>query len=390
MKDMPPLKSLLLKNHPAALFGVFLWGLAVILIFVKVVLEPGHHTVLDSYLLGAERWIDRVKLYSGPGGFIYTPTFAVLFVPVTKLPVFLADLLWRLFTIGLYAWASLRLLKHFQEYSGETLFNRFGLFSLIAVPLAFSGFRNGQFNVVLIAAMMLVVSQIIEQRWNSAALILAFIMSLKPTFIVFFLLATTLFRPLWLRVPVMLLAFLSLPLMFGLDYGVEQYKHFLEMAHSAVDLGVTTPNWASFFNIPAQLFNVSVPESLQNIIKVMLAAITWAACFYAIVRHGTKNGLIYLLSFAACYHVMFNPRSVNTDYIILGTTLAFWFATAAFQWRDKTLTWTTGLIALGVLFAFDISRTLVTGATSWFNPLMATVFTGVLIWQLSRKRVFAP
>ncbi|WP_448216435.1 glycosyltransferase family 87 protein [Endozoicomonas sp. 2B-B] len=386
MKDIA-----LLKNHPAALFGMFLWGLAVALIFAKVALEPGQHTVLDSYLLGADRWIDRVKLYSGPGGFIYTPTFALLFVPVTKLPVFLADLLWRLFIMGLYAWASLRLLRHFQEYSQETLFNRFGLFSLIAVPIAFSGFRNGQVNVILIAAMMLVISQIIEKRWNSAALVLALIMSLKPTFIVFFLLVTTLFRPFWLRVPLMLLAFLALPLIFGgLDYGLEQYNNFLEMAESAVDRGVTTPNWASFFNIPMQLFNYSVPEALQNIIKIILAATTWAVCFYAIVRHGTRNGLIYLLSFAACYHVMFNPRSVNTDYIILGSVLAFWFAAAAFQWRDKALTWIIGLIALGVLLAFDISRTLVTDTTSWFNPLMAAVFVGVLIWQLSRKRVFAP
>ncbi|WP_422137511.1 glycosyltransferase family 87 protein [Endozoicomonas sp. ALC020] len=386
MKDIA-----LLKNHPAALFGMFLWGLAVALIFAKVALEPGQHTVLDSYLLGADRWIDRVKLYSGPGGFIYTPTFALLFVPVTKLPVFLADLLWRLFIMGLYAWASLRLLRHFQEYSQETLFNRFGLFSLIAVPIAFSGFRNGQVNVILIAAMMLVISQIIEKRWNSAALVLALIMSLKPTFIVFFLLVTTLFRPFWLRVPLMLLAFLALPLIFGgLDYGLEQYNNFLEMAESAVDRGVTTPNWASFFNIPMQLFNYSVPEALQNIIKIILAATTWAVCFYAIVRHGTRNGLIYLLSFAACYHVMFNPRSVNTDYIILGSVLAFWFTAAAFQWRDKALTWIIGLIALGVLLAFDISRTLVTDTTSWFNPLMAAVFAGVLIWQLSRKRVFAP
>ncbi|WP_422133058.1 glycosyltransferase family 87 protein [Endozoicomonas sp. ALD040] len=386
MKDIA-----LLKNHPAALFGMFLWGLAVALIFAKVALEPGQHTVLDSYLLGADRWIDRVKLYSGPGGFIYTPTFALMFVPVTKLPVFLADLLWRLFIMGLYAWASLRLLRHFQEYSQETLFNRFGLFSLIAVPIAFSGFRNGQVNVILIAAMMLVISQIIEKRWNSAALVLALIMSLKPTFIVFFLLVTTLFRPFWLRVPLMLLAFLALPLIFGgLDYGLEQYNNFLEMAESAVDRGVTTPNWASFFNIPMQLFNYSVPEALQNIIKIILAATTWAVCFYAIVRHGTRNGLIYLLSFAACYHVMFNPRSVNTDYIILGSVLAFWFTAAAFQWRDKALTWIIGLIALGVLLAFDISRTLVTDTTSWFNPLMAAVFAGVLIWQLSRKRVFAP
>ena len=386
-KDTPELEQL----HPAALFGLFLWGLALALVIAKVFLEPGEHTVVDSYLLGAERWLDRDKLYSGPGGFIYTPTFALLFVPFTCLPELITDLLWRLLLIGLYFWGSIRLIRHFYRYSNRNLLNWMGFYSLIAVPIAFSGFRNGQMNVFLIAVMLLVVCQVIEKKWTSAALLLALTMSLKPTFIVFFLLVTSLFKPLWLRVPPLLLTLLLLPLIFGgVDYGIAQYNNFVEMADSAMDRGISTPTWASLFNIPKQLIDYSVPVSLQTVIKLLVALLTWSACAYAVVRHGTKNGMIYLLSLAVCYHLMFNPRSVNTDYILLGTMVAFWFTAAIHFWQDKRLAWQSGLIALGVLFAFDISRTLVPGTTSWVNPIMALLFSGLILWQLKNKRVLTP
>ncbi len=379
------------RLHPTAIFGLFLWLLALTLVMIKVFLEPGDHTVVDSYLLGAERWIDRDKLYSGPGGFIYTPTFALLFVPFTHLSPFVADLIWRLLIIGLYFWGSIRLINHFYGYSDRSMMNWLGIYSLIAVPIAFSGFRNGQMNVFLIAIMLLVACQVIERKWTSAALLLALTMSLKPTFAVFFLLITTLFKPLWFRVPPLLILFLLLPLIFGgTDYGIAQYYNFVEMADSAMDRGMFTPKWASLFNIPMQLTGDSVPEFHQTFIKLLMAVLTWIACAYAVTRHGTKNGMIYLLSLSVCYHLMFNPRSVNTDYILLGTMIGFWFTTAIHFWQDKKLAWQSGMLGIGVLFAFDISRILVSGSSSWVNPLMALLFATLIIWQLKNKKMLAP
>ncbi|WP_194842653.1 glycosyltransferase family 87 protein [Endozoicomonas sp. OPT23] len=379
------------RLHPAAMFGLFLWGLALTLVFIKAILEPGDHTVVDSYLLGADRWLDSVKLYSGPGGFIYTPTFALLFVPFTYLSPLAADLLWRLLVIGLYLWGSVRLIKHYYGHSQRSLLNWLGVYSLVAVPIAFSGFRNGQMNVFLIAVMLLIACQIIERKWTSAALLLALTMSLKPTFAVFFLLVTSLFKPLWFRVPPLLLGFLALPILFGgLDYGMAQYHNFVEMADSAMDRGMFTPKWASLFNISIQLTGYTVPEFHQTVAKLLLAVLTWIACAYAVIRHGTKNGLLYLLSLAVCYHLMFNPRSVNTDYILLGTMIGFWFTAAIHHWQDKKLAWQTGLIAAGVLFALDISRALVPDSSSWVNPTMALLFTILILSQLKNKRVLTP
>lgn len=377
----------------ASIIGLGLWFLALLLIFIKVALEPaGEHTVVDSYLLGAERWIDRVKLYSGPGGFIYSPTFALLFTPLTKIPLFWADLIWRLFIMVFYFMACSRLINHFIEYGRKSFLQWLGMFSLIAVPIAFSGFRNGQMNVVIISSMVMISCLLIEKRWNSASLLLALIMSLKPTFIVFFLLSSSLFRPLWIRVPLMLAGFAALPVLFGgWDYGIAQYYNYVEMMESAAHLGLSTPKWASFFNIFMQVIHVQVPHDAQTIIKVILAALTWVTCFYAIVRHGTKTGLVYLLTLAACYHLLFNPRSVNTDYIILGTMTAFWFTSALYLWQDKQLAWVIGLISAGVLFAFDISRLTIPGTSSWFNPLMGFFFLVLVLWQLfQKKRAFAP
>ena len=157
---------------------------------------------------------------------------------------------------------------------------------------------------------------------------------------------------------------------------------------SAVYLGVSTPKWASLFNIPMQLFHISVDHSLQVIIKLLLALATWLACLYAHKKLDRLTAVIYLFSFSGTYHLLFNPRSVNTDYIILGTIMAVWFTAALYIWRDRCLAITVGLISMGVLFALDISRLLVPDSTSWVNPLMACIFAVVLVINLKNNRSF--
>ena len=157
----------ILKNTTAfEKLGLFLWLLAFVLIFAKVVLEPGVHSVVDSYLLGGQRWADRVTLYSGPGGFIYTPLFALLFTPFLHISEAMTDLIWRLFIIILYLYALTCLINMVNHRSPGTLGKWLGMMSVIAVPIAFSGFRNGQVNVILTSVMVLVICQIAEKRWN--------------------------------------------------------------------------------------------------------------------------------------------------------------------------------------------------------------------------------
>lgn len=388
-------EAILHTTTKAEKFGLFLWLLAFVLIFAKVLFEPGSHSVVDSYLLGAERWNQKVALYSGPGGFIYTPLFALLFTPFSHLSESLTDFIWRMFIMGLYLYALCQLVVLFRGKIDEQLPKWLGLMSIIAVPIAFSGFRNGQVNVILTSVMVLAICQIAEKRWSQAAILLALVMSLKPTFIVFFLLASTLFRPFWWRVPLFTLVFLSLPLLAAgwshdWNYGWQQYLNFIEMARSAMDHGLDSPNFACLFNLPPQLWGGFVPHDLQTIIKVILAGGTWLLCWYALKQLDKKSALVYLLTLASCYHLLFNPRSVNTDYIILGTVLTVWFASAIYLWHSKALAWAIGLLSLGVLQAFDISRLLVPGSTSWVNPLMGLLFAVLVIVQLSHKRAFTP
>ena len=401
---MPPDRQLLNNNLLMAeaivkttrieQFGFFLWLLAFILIFIKVIFEPGSHSVVDSYLLGAERWSQQKALYSGPGGFIYTPLFAVLFTPFLYIPEALADFIWRMFIMCLYLYSLARLVLLVSDQPPGQLKKWLGLMSIIAVPIAFSGFRNGQVNVILTAVMMLVTCQIAKKRWNQAAILLALVMSLKPTFIVFFLLASTLFRPFWWRVPLFLMLFLATPILaaawvYDWSYGWQQYLNFIDMARSAMIHGQDSPNFASLFNIPPQVMGLFIPHKLQTILKVILAVCTWLACVFALKRMDKTSALMYLLTLASCYHLLFNPRSVNTDYIILGTVLALWFTCAIHLWHNKALAWTFGLLALAVLEAFDLSRWLVPGSTSWVNPLAGFTFTIVVMVQLFNQRRFS-
>ncbi|MDP0563031.1 MAG: glycosyltransferase family 87 protein [Candidatus Endonucleobacter sp. (ex Gigantidas childressi)] len=372
------------------IIGLSLWPISILAVFASyLTLLTGEHTVIDSYLLGGELWKNRLPLYSGPGGFIYSPLFAFLFSPLTYLPMYVVDLLWRAISISFYFLSIIFFLKHISQNSEKKLLEWVGIFSLIAVPIAFSGFRNGQMNVILTASMMMISHLLVQQRWHASALLLALIVCLKPTFIVFFLLATSLFRPLWPWILFYLTLFITLPFYFtGFNYSYQQYYNYINMIESAIDLGINTPKWASFFNIPMQIFHIQVDHHTQVIVKSLLAFATWLSCRYAVKHFDPLTAVIYIFSFAGTYHLLFNPRSVNTDYIILGTIMATWFTAALYIWHDKRLTIMIGILSVGVLFALDLSRLLVPTSTSWVNPLMALFFVAILIVNQKNKRTF--
>ncbi|MDP0588573.1 MAG: glycosyltransferase family 87 protein [Candidatus Endonucleobacter bathymodioli] len=372
------------------IIGLSLWPISILAVCAScLTLLTGEHTVVNSYLLGGERWENRLPLYSGPGGFIYSPFFAFLFSPLTYLPTYVVDLLWRAISISFYFFSIILFLKHLSENSEKKLLEWLGIFSLIAIPIAFSGFRNGQMNVILTASMVMISHLLVRQRWHASALLLALILCLKPTFIVFFLLATSLFRPLWSWILFYLTLFLTLPFYFtGLDYSYQQYCNYIEMMKSAVDLGVNTPKWASFFNIPMQVLQVQIDHHTQVVVKLLLAFATWLSCRYAVRNFDPLTAVVYLFSFAGTYHLLFNPRSVNTDYIILGTIMATWFTAALYLWNDKILTIMIGILSVGVLFALDLSRLFIPASTSWVNPLMALFFVAILIVNQKNKRTF--
>ncbi|OED44789.1 hypothetical protein ACH42_06665 [Endozoicomonas sp. (ex Bugula neritina AB1)] len=372
----------------AARLGLFLWVVMVLLIGREIAFEPTHRTVVDSYLLGANRWLDGISLYSGSHGFIYMPAFAVLFTPFTVLPDVVVALLWRICLVLTYFYALSQLVKILIKQSDQ-YWQWFGLVSLIALPIAFSGLRNGQMNVLLSAVMVIATAWLIQERWTASSVLLALIMSLKPTFAVYFLLAVALYKPLWWRVPPVLLAFLSIPLLVGgIDYGIQQYINFYHMGQEAMTLGIEEPNWATFFNIMPQLFNVYVPESVQLLIKLPLALLTFWYCYRCKRFSDPITTGMVMLTLACCYHMLFNPRSVNTDYVILGSVLAFWFAAANGLWHDRVLALLVGLNALMVLEAYELSKLITPEHHSWINPVATLLFTGLVFWQLNTGKRF--
>ena len=377
-----------MRITPAAQLGLFLWLVAVAFIAWKIGFEPGKHTVVTSYLLGAERWLERADLYTGPHGFIYMPTFALLFSPLAKLPLVFTDLLWRAFLLVVYFYSLAQLLKAILKERQALFWQWFGLVSLVALPIAFSGLRNGQMNVLLSAVMILVTAWLVQAQWNYAALLMALVMSLKPTFAVFFLLVLALYKPLWWRVPPLLVGFLCLPLVAGAEYGITQYINFYAMSHDAMELGMAEPDWATLFNIFPQVGGFFVPEFIQLGVKISLALGTLWYCYRQKQRYDSVSFAIIVLTLACCYHMLFNPRSVNTDYVILGTVMAFWFAAASLLWHDRWYAGLFGLNAVLILLAYELSKLITPDHHSWVNPLAALLFSLIVLWQIPKGRVF--
>ena len=384
--------SAYLKNtHFAARLGLFLWVVAIVFIGWKSLFEPGSHTVVNSYVLGGERWAERIDLYSGPHGFIYMPLFAALFSPLTVLSELTVDLMWRALLVGGYFYGLYSLTKVLTDRNqqGERFWQWFGLVSLIALPIAFSGLRNGQMNVLLSAVMVLSTAWIIEARWNRLALTMALIIALKPTFAVFFLLAGALYRPLWWRLPLLTVLFLMVPPgIAGWQYGFDQYLNFIHMGDSAMALGMEEAVWATFFNIFPQLFGFFVTEPVQLAVKIPLALLTLLFCYRIAKNSDAVSAAVIMMTMACCYHMLFNPRSVNTDYVIIGSVMAFWLAAAACLWKEKVLVSMIAANALLILLAYEVSKLITPGHDSWMNPLATALFTVLVLWQIRSGKRF--
>lgn len=145
------------------------------------------------YWLGGHAVMDDARLYEEQlAGHWYTntPFMAVLFVPLSALPLTLARLLWQLASLAAFAWACASTLK----LAGREV----PLRAVVAVALllapAWHSFFQGQVNLILLALVMADLSRVARGRTAGVGIGVAAAIKITPAFFVVFLLAARRFR----------------------------------------------------------------------------------------------------------------------------------------------------------------------------------------------------
>lgn len=363
-------------------WAAVVWGLALLVVCVRVVLMPGSRSVYGAYEQGGQHWRTGEDLYLAYGGYRYSPPATVFFAALSYLPLGMGEMAWRLlsaaaFLAGLGWWGRACLPR---ALTGS----EYGLLYLLVAPLTFSSLNNGQANLLLIGTLLVGVAATARGRWNvaTACLVLACLLKAYPAAIALLLLVLYPRRLGW-RLAVGLLIGVALPFLFQTsDYVCRQYANWWRNLHSDDRTG--WPLEMSYRDawLLCRLCQAPLSLTAYRIIQLTAAAAVAGLCLagqYAGWK--PRRVLTTLFGLGCCWMMLFGPATESSTYALLAPSLA-WAVLAA--WLERPAIWLRAGTA--------VSFALLAGAfvAAWFpigpqvhtlgpHPLGALVLLGCLV-----------
>lgn len=361
------------------------WAVLAVVMAVVVFGDPQGRSVTPNYRQAAEAFLASAPMYGvGHHGWLYLPASAVLYVPFVLGPVWLGEVLYRLAITGLYAWGLWRVAL---LASPRKLGDYFPAMTLLALPVAAGAIRNGQMNVPLGASMALAaVAMAHDQRWRAAGW-LALGWLTKPLGIVLAMLAGAL-RPRLLGPLVLLFAVATL-----LPYANPNWVYVTQIqrdgAAKVIEAGGPVPETYADLGGLLTTLSVNPPRPAMTALRLTAALATLGLGWLALRRFDRGPAWIFILTLAAAYLMLFNPRTEGVSYPILMPGLAALTCWAVFRdrapWRAGLLLAVCAIMALAHVFFRGGDVALRPGAT-----LVLFVLIAVTILHAPRQPAPAP
>ena len=374
-----------LTDQRATRAAWLLW-LLLFLLFAVVMLAGSTRTVVPSYRMAALSWVAGQGLYDGTGvgGFVYFPHAAILFIPFAIIPEVLSEVLWRFLNIAVFAFGLYGLATLAGKRSGTSLFL---LMTLVAIPLVWDCARNGQATLAMTALMLLAVLDVAGNRWWRATLWLMLGVAVKPLIIVLVLLIMAIDRPMtWRVLAGLALTALSPFLTQHPAYVFQQYATCLHNTMSAASVGVVLHGWTTPFTA-LRVAGIDVPEHVQTLIRMIAAFATLALCFFVRFRHDAARSAVFVFALAACYVILFSPRTENNTYAMLGPAIGVFLAQAILVEKRYAAGLMLSVIALGAAAGGAFARLIAPHTEAiWMSPIMGTCFGAYLLTMIFKDR----
>lgn len=333
-------------------------------------------TVVPIYIDGSIGWWQGKDIFgTGYDGFIYLPTFAVLFTPFTWLGRDGADIAWRLGSAVLLAYSLERavrcLLPDLRPL--RRLFVLGGVMFLM-LPAGVVSLRYGQATTMLYAMMLLGTVAIAETKWWTAAIWLALAFAVKPLAIVLLLLVGALYPKLSWRLLVALIAILLVPLIQPDPWqAAHLYRLGIDKVLSAGD-PLDTRRWSDITGL-LNRFGVTVSDRLLTELRVFFALVTLGVAAY-VRRHASRVDAAFdILALSVVYLMLMCPRTEGQTYLMLGSTLGLYVAVLWHRDGRVGAAWWLSAIALGYLGIAIAFHQL----EHWWQPLLCLLFIPFLL-----------
>lgn len=355
------------------------WAL-VLAVSAALAASGSRRSVVPVYRTAAQHWHAGQNIYSGDGcGFVYLPQAAVLFGPLALLPTVPGEILWRSLAVGLFALGVYRWSEAAQR---DPQISLFPLTTCLAIPLAWDCARNGQATLPMAGLLMLAIADAGRRNWTRATVWLAIGLAIKPLAVVAILLMGALQRELRGRLLVGIAVVAALPFLTQSPaYVAQQYVACLESLQSTAHLGVVE-SWAQPFSVLG-MAGFTWDERSQSLVRALAAAGTLALCWQVYRRRSAAQDALYLYTLAACYLVLFNPRTENNTYAILGPAIGLFFADACLVQRHYGRAVLLLVMAAGTAGSYQLGKWLLPQCKPvWLAPLAAAGFTTYVLVQL--------
>ncbi len=358
--------------------GLVLYALFNLVIFVLVYLNPEARSVVPIYRVGSLGWWAGADIFGeGTAGFIYLPSFAVLYTPFALLGPQWGDIAWRAVSAALLAYAIAEVFRvALPRFDSRTRWLILGTALLIALPGAANSLRNGQATNILYGLMLLGTVHVIERRWWGAAILLALAFALKPLAIVYILLVAALQPKIIPKLIIALVVLMALPLVHpDPARALELYRLGI---HKVLMSGAPEAGrWSDITGLLGR-FGMVAPESVLTVARVITALATLALGYVALQRGGRVRGMINLYALSVVYLMLMSPRTEAQTYLMLAATLAI---ASVIAWHaDGERKVPTLYIVLAVSLAAGGLGTAMLRATDlWWDPLLCLVYLPFLV-----------
>lgn len=358
--------------------GLALWvgGFAAILVMAGM--TPDHRSVMPSYRTASEMFLSGRQLYdlNIAMGYLYSPAFAVLYVPFMKLGPVIGDSLWRILNFAVLTYAVWRQVRIINPENRLWMFS-YALF--LAVPITAGALRNGQATILLTGACWLLVLSALEGRRAETFLWATLAVVAKPTAIIVFLLVGALRLRLIPVLVLVLLFVLALPYAFApVDYVNQLYRDFA-MLMTSMSLDKSTAFDTADFTAPFTALGMPISTQAATLVRIVVALPTLLLVLWYDRNLDRRFAGLAIFLTAAFYMCLLNPRVEYNTFAVLAMPAGAALA-AIWDNEDGGLLRSVAAIALFVTGLSGINPDLQEALRLWFRPVAMTAITLPILW----------
>jgi hypothetical protein len=372
-----------------ARLAIGLWCIVFISIAAYCIIKPGDdvkpppHSVSPVYWTAAKQWWLQQDMYGskepntreGRHGFLYFPQAAVLFSTLAYLPRVAAEVLWRLLNLSMVAWAFWRMCRVFADR--PLLW--FGLGSFIAMPIVSLSSQNGQCNLILLALSAHATVDMIQRRWWPATILLCLGLALKPHMLVYILLLSVLQPSMRWRLPIGVLAAASLALINpDWHYVWQEHISFIQKMRVASHPppGEEQDLVSFLWSIKLGGARIILSDQTWTILRLAGAAIISALALLATIRFDRATALLFVMTLAIQYIMLFNPRTEGPTHAMMAIPMAL-FTMQELTLKRSHARW----LLLAACILLGLGHSVING-NRWLQTTIELGFLGYLAAQI--------